>query len=194
MRARKVKHYGSVLQVLNEAGCPICVLLKNLQAKLIQEEETTKFLHLCNTHAWAIAAVRKTESAARIFLSLLETRSRDAQHQQCSVCLRLEQEQILRSQELIAAFSEKSVREWLSERGTVCLPHGLELRAEAPDAVRQTIDHILETRTSELKCALRQLLADLSSESSWPSGLLGHVAEHLVSQRGVPWDSHPHRR
>jgi len=184
VRAHEIKQYDSVLQALGEPGCPICVLLKNLQTKLVQEGDITEFLYLCNAHAWAIAAVRKTESATRIFLSLLEHLPDTPRHE-CSICIRLEQEQILRTQELIAGLERKSVLEWISKQGTVCLPHGVGLRSEAPAPVRKIIDQLLERRTSELKAALRHLLRDLSPESNQHSGLLGRAAEYLVSQRGV---------
>lgn len=74
MRAHEVKTYESVLQLLREPGCPICAFLKNVQTKLVQEGDAADFVHLCNAHAWAVAAVREMEAAARIFLSLLETR------------------------------------------------------------------------------------------------------------------------
>lgn len=183
MRTREVKQYDSVLQVLGEPGCPICALLKNLQTKLVQEGDVSEFLHLCNAHAWAIAAVRETESAARIFLSLIETCSAQAHHE-CSICLRLEQEQILRTQEFVAALGRKSVLEWIAKHGVVCLPHGARLRTEAPTPARNLIDRLLEKRTSELKSALSQLLDDVS-HGAQHGGLLGRVAEHLVAQRGI---------
>jgi hypothetical protein len=184
LRTREVKQYDSVLQVLAEPGCPICALLKNLQTKLVQQGDVSEFLHLCNAHAWAIAAVRETESAARIFLSLIENRSAQAHHE-CSICLRLEQEQILRTQEFVAVLGRKPVLEWIAKHGVVCLPHGNRLRADAPTPARNLIDRLLEKRRSELKNALSQLLNDVSHGGSQHGGLLGRVAEYLVAQRGV---------
>ena len=184
MRAHEVKRYDSVLQTLSEPGCPICAFLKNVQARLIQEGNVAEFLQLCNAHAWAIAAVRQTETAAQIFLALISTRSAYGNHE-CSICLRLKQEEILRMQELLTALNRRPVVEWVKKHGVLCLPHGLKLRAEASIADRRLIDNLLEKRASELEAALRQLLTGASSGDSHHAGLLGRAAEFLVSQRGI---------
>lgn len=183
MRAHDVKNYDSVLQLLSEPGCPICAFLKNMQTKLVQEGDVAELIRLCNAHAWAIAAVRETETAAEVFLSLLETRSTYASHE-CSICLRLEQEEILRTQELIAALDRRSVLLWIEKQGVLCLPHGLRIRSEAPIPVQKLIDDILDSRAAQLGAALRMLLNSSGSDTQ-RGGLLGRVAEYLVAQRGI---------
>jgi hypothetical protein len=183
LRAHEVKNYDSVLQLLSEPGCPICAFLKNVQAKLVQEGDVAEVVRLCNAHAWAIAAVRETETAAQVFLSLLETCSTYASHE-CSICLRLDQEEILRTQELIAALDRRSVLEWIKKHGVLCVPHGLRIRTEAPVPAQKLIDQILERRAGQLETALRLLLNSSRSDSQH-GGLLGRVAEYLVAQRGI---------
>lgn len=124
-----------MLQVLNEPGCPICTFLKDVQTKLVQEGDVGEFRHLCNTHAWAVAAVRQTETAAQIFLYLLERR-RAYDFHECSLCLLLEQEEILRTHEFAGLLTRRSVLDWVKQHGTVYLPHRLKLRAGAPAATR----------------------------------------------------------
>jgi hypothetical protein len=191
MRTHEVKPYESVLQALSEPGCPICAFLKNVQTKLVQEGDAGEFVQLCNAHAWAIAAVCQTATAAQIFLSLLESRSAHASHE-CSICLRLEQEEVLRTQELISALGRRPVLDWMKKQGVLCLPHGLRLRTEAPVAVHDLIDLVLGRRASELRHALARLLADASHGDSQHGGVLGRVAEYLAAQRGISlgWPAH----
>jgi hypothetical protein len=184
MRAHEIKEYDSVLQALSEPGCPICAFLKNAQAKLLQQENIEEIFQLCNAHAWGVAAVRQTETAARIFLSLLEN-GRDGGSRECSICLLLEQEEILRTQELIANLQRRPVVEWMKKHGVLCLPHGSKLKVSAPISARALIELVLKRRTSELRTALTHLISDAAHGSPGNSGLLGKAAEYLVAQRGI---------
>ena len=184
MRAHEVKAYDSVLQVLSGEGCPICAFLKNVQTKLVQEGDIAGFVSLCNAHAWAMAAVRQTETAARVFLALLEARSAPGSHE-CSICLHLEQEEVLRIQELIGALDRKSVLNWLRSHGALCLPHGLRLKEYAPITLRGLFDGLLDRRASELQQALKGLAGGATPGNSGQSGVLGRAAEYWVAQRGI---------
>lgn len=184
MRAHEVKEYDSVLQALSEPGCPICAFLKNAQTKFLQEESTNEIRQLCNAHAWGVAAVRQTETAAKIFLSLLEARSDDGTRE-CSICLHLEQEEILRIQELISTLPRRPVVDWMKKHGVLCLPHGSRLREEAPVSAHALIDLVLERRISELRTALTHLISEAAHGSAGQSGALGRAAEYLVAQRGL---------
>lgn len=184
MRTHEIKAYDSVLEALSEPGCPICAFLKNVQTKLLQEASVGEFLQLCNVHAWAIAAVRETNSAAEIFLSLLEDRSQRG-NRECSICLRLEEEEGLRTRELLASFHRRSVADWVKKHGVLCLPHGSRLKAEAPVLARGLIDLVLERRLLELRTALTLLTGEGAQGGSGQSGLLGRAAEYLVAQRGL---------
>ena len=184
MRAHAVKDYDSVLQALSEPGCPLCVFLKNVQSKLLQEGAVEEFMMLCNAHAWALAAVRHSATAAQIFRSLLERTSR-REHRECSVCLRLDQEETLRVQELLASLGRRRVLEWIERKGVLCLPHGLRMREDASESARALIDRILERRRQELQEALGESMLEAGQRDTEHGGLLGRAAEYLVSQRGI---------
>lgn len=124
-----------------------------------------------------------------MFLSLLEARSAYGTHE-CSICLRLEQEEVLRTQELIAAFGRRSVLDWMKKQGVLCLPHGLRMRAQAPVSIRALIDQVLERRASELRSALTYLVDEEAPGDSQHSGVLGRVAEFLAAQRGISLACH----
>ena len=184
MKAHEIRQYESVLQTLGEQSCPICAFLKNVQTRLLQEGDAEEFVQLCNAHTWAVAAVRETETATQIFLSLLESRSDYGSHE-CSICLRLEQEEVLRTSELITAFGRRSVLEWMKKQAVLCLPHGLRLRNQAPIGLRALIDQVLDRRAAELRATLTRLTAEAARGESRRCGVLGRVAEYLTAQRGI---------
>lgn len=185
MRAHAVKDYESVIQVLNESGCPICTFLKNVQARLLQQGDVGGFNGICNTHAWALAAVRRSAAAAQIFLSLIEKRLEPEQHE-CTICIRLDQEETLQIQEFLANLKRRHVVEWVEKRGVFCLPHGVKLREEAANAERTVIEAVLARRRSELEAGLREFIQDESDQGEKQhGGVLGKAAEFLVAQRGV---------
>lgn len=185
MRAHTVRDYESVIQALNEPGCPLCAFLKNIQARILQEDDVGEFRAVCNAHAWALAAVRRSAAAAEIFLSLIEGSVEPEQHE-CTVCMRLDQEETLRIQELLASLNRRHVIEWTERRGVFCLPHGLKLRAQASDTERLLVDRALARRRSELERDLRLFIAaDTGQAEEKHGGVLGKAAEYLVAQRGV---------
>lgn len=184
MRTHEIKEYDSVSQTLGEPGCPICTFLKNVQTKLLQTETPDQVFVLCNFHAWGIAAVRQAEDAAKIFLSLIDSPF-DHENRRCSICLRLEQEETFRVRELIAKLSSRSVAGWLSKHGVLCIPHGLRLRAEAPESVRDLVNAVVSRTSREMRAALTSLIAEAAQGSTGHSGLLGRAAEYLVAQRGI---------
>ena len=185
MRAHAVKHYESVIQVLNEPGCPICTFVKNVQSRLLQEGEVGGFTGICNTHAWALAAVRRSAAAAQIFLSLIEQKLKPEQHE-CAVCIRLDQEETLRIQELLASFKRRHVVEWTEKRGVFCLPHGLKLREEAAEHERGMIEAAIRRTGADLEAGLREFVRDQTDGGETThGGVLGKAAEYLVGQRGI---------
>ena len=183
MRAHAVRGYESIVQVLGEPGCPICAFLKNVQSKLVQEPRLDETVALCNYHAWAIAAVGERAQAAKIFLSLIENNCR-GEHRECSVCIRLEQEETLRTQELLASLDQHHVLEWIEKRGVLCIPHAFRMLDDASEARRVLIDRVLDRSRHSLARLLRECIAEPKRDSEH-AGVLGKAAEYLVSQRGV---------
>jgi len=184
MRTHEIKEYDSVSQALGDPGCPICTFLKNVQTKLLQVEMPDQIFNLCNFHAWGIAAVRRAEDAAKIFLSLIDSCS-DHENRKCFICLRLEQEEVFRIRELITNLSTRPVADWVSEHGVLCIPHGLRLRAEAPASARDLVDGVVNRTSREMQTGLTRLIAEAAYGSTGHSGFLGRAAEYLVSQRGI---------
>lgn len=155
-----------------------------MQAKLLQEGEIEEFVMLCNPHAWALAAVRESAAAAPILHALVR-RSIQPEHRECSVCIRLGQEQTLRTQELLASLERRQVPEWIERKGVLCLPHGTRMRDDASPSAKALIDTILKRRQQELEKALREFMSGMGRSDSEHGGVLGKAAEYLVSQRGI---------
>lgn len=185
MRAREIKDYESVLQLLGEPGCPICAFLKNTQARLLQSEMDAELPRLCNVHMWGIAAVRSTAAAAKLFISLLERQAEYPTHE-CSFCTRLAEEEFIRLKELAGSYHSRPVMAWFKHHGVLCLPHGLRLREQAPVMIRPLIELVLARRNSELRTALAQLMTEAARGNTSQSGVLGKAVEYLVAQRGLP--------
>jgi hypothetical protein len=106
---------------------PDCAFLKNVQSKLLQEARqfreilrVDEILELCNYYAWAMATVDEKVHASEIFLALIQKNHR-REHRECSVCIRLEQEETLRTQELLASLDHRHVLEWIDKRGGLCI-------------------------------------------------------------------------
>ena len=56
--------YQSILEVLQEPGCPFCRFLKEYQAARLQHHSEQDIHHLCNFHTWGLAAVQNALTAA----------------------------------------------------------------------------------------------------------------------------------
>jgi hypothetical protein len=187
MRAHVVTEYDSVLDVLNEPGCPICVFLRNAQADLVQNTEISDDPWLCNFHGWSIAAVRDTGSAARILLSALDNRPVSSQlaGRECVICTQLHPLEDLALTDLRSSERQGTVHSWLKAGGAFCVIHGAKVKANAPLRLAALVDEADARKRRELKTALGLLLSKSKHHQLEHSGLLGRVAEYLVSQRGL---------
>ena len=67
MRTQKqLVFYQSILEVLQEPGCPFCRFLKEYQAARLQHHSEQDIHHLCNFHTWGLAAVQNALTAAEV--------------------------------------------------------------------------------------------------------------------------------
>jgi hypothetical protein len=184
MRANKIIFYNSILQVLPEPGCPLCRFMKNFQAALLQNPATRQVGHLCNFHAWGLAASQDAAIAAELFLGLLQERYETFIGSPCEICHVLQEEEALRIREFVNFMGRKQVKEWLRFKTACCIAHGLKLKQSLPPAAAAAIGAILDGHRQQLAEDLTKLLDERGSEHSrW--GVLGQAAEFLVSQRGI---------
>lgn len=183
MRANKILNYESILQVLDHTGCPFCRFMKNFQAALLQDPTVKVIHHLCNFHAWGIAASQQAASAAGVFLDLLAARS-DPIPYSCDICTLLQLEEDRRIREFIGCAHHKLVEQWMRSQAVLCIIHGNKLKAGAHPLFASTINSILEKNRETLIEEITHLQDDYQHDTAaW--GALGHAAEFLVSQRGL---------
>jgi hypothetical protein len=165
----------------------MCAFLRNSQAALMQDE-TDPGSALCNFHGWGVAAVRDSASAAEVllpFLDSLDPASRMASAE-CWICSRLRQQENSVLADLTSPEHQNRIQIWLKTRGAFCAPHAAKVRRKAPLRMAALIDESNARKRRELKKVLEMLISRSNPVLSEHSGLVGQMAEYLVSQRGLP--------
>lgn len=182
---RQLVVYQSILQVLHEHGCPFCKFLKEYQAGRLQRRLESETHHLCNFHAWGLAAVQDAPVAARAFIQILNEGEPIANGSQtCDVCNEVMAEEDLRIREFATCLHRPDMADWLRTEAVLCIPHATKLRRQVPPILASRIDAIVQNCRQQLKEELDQLRNEPGMErSEW--GALGRAAEFLVSQRGL---------
>jgi len=182
---RQLVVYQSILQVLNEPGCPFCKFLKEFQAGRLQNRSETETHCLCSFHAWGLAAVQDAQAAANAFIGILNKSESNANgSQECDVCKEVKAEEDLRIRELATCLHRPEIADWLRTCAVLCIPHAAKLRREVPPVLASRIDTIVQNCRRQLKQELDQLRNEPGIDrSGW--GALGRTAEFLVSQRGL---------
>lgn len=184
MRANKILDYESILQVLDEAGCPFCRFMKNFQAALLQDQTVKDIHHLCNFHTWGLAASQRAAFAAGLFLDLLTAQPDAIPASSCDICIVLLLEEDRRIREFIGCAQHKLVAQWMRSRAALCTVHGTKLKNSASPVFASTISAIVEKYRENLIEELTYLRDEYQPDTArW--GVLGHAAEFLVSQRGL---------
>jgi Mn-dependent DtxR family transcriptional regulator len=184
MRLSKPVDIQEISQALQKDACPICMLLKNLQATALRNVTSAEVVGLCNFHAWALAAAVDLARVAEVFLKLLD--SADPAHPvTCSICARIREEEEQRLKELVDKMLGNNLRNWLVEQGSICLPHSEKLLRVAPVKLRPSIEKLIARRRADLSKELEEVRDQARLGEHRGGGVLGHAAEFLVSQRGV---------
>lgn len=184
MRTNKVLNYESIIQVLGEPGCPVCRFMKNYQSALLQDPGEKEIHHLCSFHTWGLAATQRAAPAARLMSSLVEKPPDNTPVTTCDICVLLEMEEDRRIREFMGLLNHRLVAQWLKTRPALCIPHGTKLIKGLPQTAALAISSILERYRELLADELKHLHEDDEPDATrW--GVLGHVAEFLVSQRGL---------
>lgn len=182
---RQLVVYESILQVLQDSGCPFCRFLKEFQTATLQNHPKENIHRLCNFHAWGLAAVQNALAAAQVFIKLVDEPAKASISESgCDICREIAAEEDLRLRELVSCLSRTEVSHWLRESAALCIPHGLKLRRHVPPVLAARIDAIIENYRQQLAQELKHLSAEPESDrTGW--GALGRAAEFIVSQRGL---------
>jgi len=184
MRLSKPIEIRDVSQTLAKGNCPVCAFLKNSQSALLQgglpPEEVTG---ICNFHAWALAAAVNVTNAAKAFQNLLRLGCNGSQP--CSFCERLRDAEQAQLKELIGQMDRHLVLDWMKHHGVLCRPHAARIRQIAPVRLHCAFEELDSRTASELDSELQDLLARFATGKKSGAGVLGRVAEYLMSQRGI---------
>jgi hypothetical protein len=186
MRTQKqLVFYESILDVLQEPGCPFCRFLKEYQAARLQNRPEKDTHRLCNFHTWGLAAVQNALTAAQVFIKLVdEPATISTEVTACDICNEIVAEEDRRIREFVSCIHRTDVSDWLRSNAMFCIPHGAKLRRQVQPVVAARIDAIIESCRQQLTQELESLRHKPESERpGW--GSLGRAAEFLVSQRGL---------
>jgi hypothetical protein len=177
--------YQSILEVLQEPGCPFCRFLKEFQTARLQNCPQDSIHSLCNFHAWGLAAVQNALAAAEVFIKLVDAPVKlSTAESGCDICREILAEEDLRLHEFVSNLSPTDVSRWLRESVVLCIPHGFKLRRQVSPALAARIDTIIENYRQRLAQGLEHLRDEKEPDrAGW--GTLGRAAEFLVSQRGL---------
>jgi hypothetical protein len=183
MRLSNPVELKRITQALDRGGCPVCSFLKNLQSAILKTATPKEIHTVCNFHAWALAAAVDAARVAKVFLHLLEPSS--TPQGRCSVCEQIEEQERTRVAELASQVQRSLVRDWIERHGTFCRPHAIQLAAALPATTKGSLATLEKKTIDQLKRSLAELAEHDSQGKAAGSGVLGHAAEFLVSQRGV---------
>jgi hypothetical protein len=186
MRTQKqLVFYESILEVLQEPGCPFCRFLKEYQAARLQNRPEIETHCLCSFHTWGLAAVQNALTAAQVFIKLVdEPVPISKEVTACDICNEIVAEEDRRIREFVGCINRTDVSDWLRANAIFCIPHGIKLRRQVQPMIAARIDVIIENCRQQLTQELQSLRDKPESERpGW--GALGRAAEFLVSQRGL---------
>jgi hypothetical protein len=184
MRLSKPIEIEGVAQTLTKGNCPVCAFLRNSQSALLQGGlDPEEVSGICNFHAWALAAAVNVANAARVFQNLLRLGCDGSP--ECSFCVRLREAEQTQLRELIGQMDRHLVLDWIKHHGALCRPHARRLRQVAPVRLHGAIDEVDRRSSSDLNSELESLIARSAMGEKAGAGVLGRVAEFLMSQRGI---------
>jgi hypothetical protein len=176
-----------VAQALMKGTCPICALVREFQNNLIETLAPDAAKHLCNFHAWAVAHATPAKSVISIFSRLLDAADENSgSGLQCDVCWRMGEEEEVRVREMAKELRNRAtLLDWMLRHGSLCRNHAIKLRAFLPVRLQNTVKEIVERNVAEMKQEMNEYRQHLEQGIHEGGGLLGKVAEFLVSQRGI---------
>jgi hypothetical protein len=186
MRTQKqLVFYESILDVLQESGCPFCRFLKEYQAARLQNRPEKETHRLCNFHTWGLAAVQNALTAAQVFIKLVDEPAPVSKEvTACDICSEIVAEEDRRIREFVSCIHRTDVSDWLRANPVLCIPHGFKLRRQVSPVLAARIDTIIENYRQQLAQELEHLRDEKELDrAGW--GALGRAAEFLVSQRGL---------
>jgi hypothetical protein len=103
----------------------------------------------------------------------------------CDWCVTLREHEDEKLAKYSRELKRDNFRSWVTQYGTVCLFHGRRLIMGLPEPEAETIRQILASNQEDLERQLAEFDVKVRRGEKGTGGVLGHIAEFLVSQRGI---------
>lgn len=179
-----------MIQALARGVCPICTLMRAFQNAMLEAPYRDPAASLCNFHIWSLAGVSPAVEAVRIFRSVLEQSlvrqtSGVTELGSCDWCVALRQQEDEKLSEFSREMKHDTFRSWITEYGTVCLFHGRKLLKNLSASEAEVMRQILARNQEDLERQLAEFDVKVRRGEKGSAGVLGHIAEFVVSQRGI---------
>ncbi|MFB3916348.1 MAG: hypothetical protein ACE14M_06445 [Terriglobales bacterium] len=177
---------GTVTQAVKKDTCPVCSVLRQVQTDIVKYLEPDGANVVCNFHGWAVAHAAPAESVAAIFGRLLESLAESKPSTRCDLCDFIREQEERTLEELSREFASRALFvEWMRKHGSLCLRHAVLLKNRLPDALQLVVTQIVARNIAELRGELQAFNQRVRLGEHSGGGLLGRVAEFLLSQRGI---------
>lgn len=184
---RRAPSFRDVANILEKDACVLCSMLKRFHSACVQEADVNHLRTLCDFHLWAIAGSAGAEAAARILLRLLLLDQQELlpdPDARCSVCERVEKEELRCSDELLLLLrNDPDFQNWIQDHGAVCIPHARRLLNLIPAQDRHVVLTLVGRAAERLKSELRAIADNPRNRRT--SIVLSQAAEFLKGRRGL---------
>ncbi len=179
-----------MIQALARGICPICTLMRAFQNSMVEAPHRCPAASLCNFHAWSLAGASPAGETVPILRSMLENSaiepiSGPTELHPCDWCVALRDHEDEKLAEFAREMKRDSFRSWVTQYGTICLFHGRRLMRFLPGPEAEVIRQILASNQEEMERQLMAFDVKVRRGGKGGGGVLGHIAEFLVSQRGI---------
>jgi hypothetical protein len=179
-----------IAQALARGVCPICTLMRAFQNGMVEAPHRYPATKLCNFHAWSLAGASPAVEAVPILRSMFEgyadgTAADPMELHACDWCTTLREHEDEKFREFGRELKRDNFRNWVSQYGTVCLFHGWRLMKVLSPPEAEIIRRILTNNQDELEKQLSSFETKVRRGEKGGGGILGHITEFLVSQRGL---------
>ncbi|MGB8890055.1 MAG: hypothetical protein WCC87_25250 [Candidatus Korobacteraceae bacterium] len=181
---------ASVVQVLARGVCPICTLMRGLQNAMVENAHNYPAAKLCNFHAWSLAHASPARDAVAVLRTMLEEApvtpvSGVTELHPCDWCLTIRNHEQEKLREYSRELKRENFRKWVAQYGTICLFHGRRLMDVLPAAEADLVGNMLTSHQDDLEKQLTAFEVRIKRGETGGGGVLGHITEFLVSQRGL---------
>lgn len=178
----------SITSIATRNACPVCIALREFQSDLLRHLKPEECERFCSAHGWLVANSAPGESVAVIFLRAIANRAwRPASPltTECDLCKKMHDEKEKRLLEVVEQFREPRLRSWLQDYGMLCSRHAREVMAKVPEALRESIQEVIERNSEEITEVLGEYLQRVKQGNRGGGGVLGRAAEFLFAHRGI---------